>query len=59
MPERDPPALADALQTLLGDAVLRHRLSAAARQRVEREFDARRETGKLHALMGTAVANVA
>lgn len=56
--ERDPAALAGALQTLLGDAGLRHRLAAAARRRIEHEFDARQEARRLHTLMSTAVANV-
>lgn len=58
VPERDPAALARALQTLLDDAGLRQRLSAAARQRVELQFDARQEARKLHALMSAAVSHV-
>jgi glycosyltransferase involved in cell wall biosynthesis len=59
VPERDPAALAAGLKRLLDDAQLRERLSAAARGRVEREFDARKEARRLVALMGKAVADVA
>lgn len=40
VPPRDPRALAAALRHLLGDAALRTRMGARARQRVEDEFDA-------------------
>lgn len=53
--ERDPAALADALQRLLRDAALRTRLATAARQRVEQQFDAQREARKLRQLMSEAV----
>jgi glycosyltransferase involved in cell wall biosynthesis len=53
--ESDPVALADALQHLLQDAALRRRLALAARQRVEREFDAQSEARKLRQLMSEAV----
>ncbi|MCZ2860229.1 glycosyltransferase [Blastococcus sp. VKM Ac-2987] len=43
VPERDPGALAAALDRLLGDAGLRTRLATAARQRIEADFDARRQ----------------
>lgn len=59
VPQRDPQALAGALQRLLGDAALRRRLAAAARLRIEREFDAGKEARKLHGLMMRAVADVA
>ena len=59
VPERDPPALARALQRVLADAALRRRFAAAARQRIEQDFDARKEARKLHRLMTKAVANVA
>lgn len=55
--ERDPAALAEALQCLLEDQALRRRFSAAARQRIEHEFDARKEAHKLHRLMMKAVSN--
>lgn len=59
VPERDPVALSIALRRLLADAALRRRLSGAARQRVEQEFDARKEARKLHRLMTRATADVA
>jgi len=59
VPARDPQALAAALQRLLGDGALRQRLAAAARLRIERDFDAREEAHKLHRLMMRAVADVA
>jgi len=43
VPERDPRALADALNRLLDDPVLRSGLAKAARDLVETEFDARRQ----------------
>ncbi|MEG3192306.1 glycosyltransferase [Lysobacter sp. D1-1-M9] len=55
VPERDAPVLAGALQRLLGDAILRRRLASAARQRVEQQFDARHEAGKLRRLMTNAL----
>ena len=58
VPERDPASLASALQRLLGDAALRQRLAAAARLRIERDFDARKEASKLHRAMTKAVADV-
>lgn len=57
--ERDPAALADALQRLLADRALRERFSRAARERVEQQFDARTEARKLHRLMMKAAADVA
>ncbi|WP_386669560.1 glycosyltransferase [Lysobacter korlensis] len=59
VPERDPAALAAALQRLLGDRALRARFSTAARQRVEQQFDARKEARKLHRLMTKVAADVA
>lgn len=52
----DAPALADALQRLLGDADLRRRLGQAARVRVAAEFDAGIEARKLLGHMQVAVA---
>ena len=49
--EREPVALADALQRLLEDASLRERLALAARRHVEREFDARTEATRLRGFM--------
>lgn len=57
--ERDPAALAAALQRLLADGALRQRFSRAARQRIEQQFDARKEARKLHRLMMKATADVA
>jgi colanic acid/amylovoran biosynthesis glycosyltransferase len=57
--ERNPAALADALRRLLADRALRRRLSTAARDRIEQQFDARTEARKLHRLMMKAVTNVA
>ena len=46
----DAPALADALERLLGDAALRDRLSVSARLLIEQEFDARRNAERLRQL---------
>ena len=54
---RDAAALAHALERLACDGTLRGRLSSAARQRIELEFDARKEALKLHRLMAEAIAN--
>jgi len=53
--ERDAVALADALQRLLEDPLLRRQLAIAARQRVEQQFDAQIEARKLRQLMSEAV----
>ena len=50
------PALAQALARLLDDAALRRRLAAAARVKIEREFDAAREANKLLELFAHARA---
>src|SRR3546814_2513904 len=50
-------ALADALQRLLEDAMLRRRLALSARVVVEREFDARTESRKLRHLMSEAIGS--
>ncbi|WP_057658911.1 glycosyltransferase family 4 protein [Pseudoxanthomonas dokdonensis] len=42
-----PQALADAMQRLLTDTTLRARVTRGARDRIERDFDARREARKL------------
>lgn len=57
--ERDAASLAEALQRLLDDPALRARLTQAARQRVEAEFDARKEAIKLYGLMQEAVNRAA
>lgn len=59
VPERDPPALARGLIRLLDDADLRRRMATAARQRIERDFDARKEARRLHDLMMRSVTHVA
>lgn len=51
---RDPAALADAIQRLLESSELRQRLATRARVRIETEFDARKEAGRLHELMTEA-----
>ncbi len=53
--QRDPGALADAIERLLESSELRQRLATRARLRIENEFDARKEAGRLHALMTEAV----
>lgn len=57
--ERSAASLAQALRRLLGDPLLRRRLSIAARQRIEQEFDARKEASKLHGLMNEAIHHAA
>ena len=52
VPPGDVRALADALQRLLGDEDLRHRLGLAARAMVKAEFDARHEADRLLAQIG-------
>jgi glycosyltransferase involved in cell wall biosynthesis len=53
---QDRRALAAALARLLDDAALRRRLAAAARGKIEREFDAAREADKLLELFAHAHA---
>lgn len=60
--EKDPPAMADAIELLLGDAALRQRLGRAARQTVRKAFDSRHTTLALKnlfdaCLQGTPVEN--
>ncbi|WP_407061029.1 glycosyltransferase [Agrilutibacter solisilvae] len=57
--EADPASLAHALERLLLDPALRTRLAGAARQRIEVEFDARKEALRLHRLMRKAVEDAA
>ncbi|MGH8075720.1 MAG: glycosyltransferase family 4 protein [Lysobacter sp.] len=52
--QRDPAALADAIARLLESDDLRQRLATGARTRIENEFDARKEAGRLHELMAEA-----
>jgi glycosyltransferase involved in cell wall biosynthesis len=56
VPERDPVALAAALGRLLDDPALGDRMAAAARLKVEREFDASREARKMLDLFANARA---
>ena len=51
---RDPAALAAAIERLLDSDELRRQLALRARARVESEFDARKEAGRLHGLMTEA-----
>ena len=46
VPQRDPVALADALERLLDDPELRVRLARKARSLIEAEFDIRRKTAR-------------
>jgi glycosyltransferase involved in cell wall biosynthesis len=50
VPRRDPPALAAAIERLLGDPALTARLGAAARRRVETRFSAEASLERLVAL---------
>jgi glycosyltransferase involved in cell wall biosynthesis len=50
VPQRDPEALAEALQRLLLDPALRVRLARAARRLIEAEFDIRRNSARRRAL---------
>jgi colanic acid/amylovoran/stewartan biosynthesis glycosyltransferase WcaL/AmsK/CpsK len=56
VPERDVAALADRLQALARDPALRTRLAAAARARMEREYDNRERVRALEALYDEARA---
>jgi glycosyltransferase involved in cell wall biosynthesis len=57
--EADATSLAEALARLLEDPALCQRLATAARQRVEQEFDARKEALRLHDYMREAVTHAA
>jgi glycosyltransferase involved in cell wall biosynthesis len=50
VPQKDPTALAHALERLLGDAGLRVGLAREARRLIEAEFDIRRNTARRRAL---------
>lgn len=50
VPQRDPQALAAALEDLLGNSALRVQLATAARRLMEAEFDIRRNTQKRRAI---------
>jgi glycosyltransferase involved in cell wall biosynthesis len=55
VPERDPLALAAALERLLDDPHLASRLAVAARAKIERQFDASAEARKLMGLFTHAI----
>jgi glycosyltransferase involved in cell wall biosynthesis len=50
VPERDPVALAEAMERLASDPALAERLAAAGRRAVEERFDRRRNVARLAAL---------
>jgi glycosyltransferase involved in cell wall biosynthesis len=50
VPQRDPPALAGAIERLLADPELRVRLASRGRRLIEAEFDIRRNTEKRRAM---------
>jgi glycosyltransferase involved in cell wall biosynthesis len=54
VPQRDPAALAAALERLLADAELRARLGRAARALVERRFDIGRNSARMRSLLWSA-----
>jgi colanic acid/amylovoran biosynthesis glycosyltransferase len=56
VPERDPEALADALERLLTDRSLAAALAGAGREHVEAHFSLERSVFELRALFGEAVA---
>jgi colanic acid/amylovoran biosynthesis glycosyltransferase len=56
VPEHDPEAIADALARLLRDPDLGARLAAAARERVEEQFDLRVSVARLRALLEESCA---
>lgn len=49
--QKQPAALADALQRMLGDAALRERTTASARTVIERRFNARVEARRLQSII--------
>lgn len=55
VPPGDPVALADAIERLLADPLLRQRLGDAARRKVEERFDIRRNIGRYGELFRDAV----
>lgn len=54
VPQKDPAALAEALEQLLADADLRRRLALEARRRIEADFDIHRNASTLWKLFETA-----
>jgi glycosyltransferase involved in cell wall biosynthesis len=59
VPQRDPPALAAALECLLTDPKLRVRLAENARRMMEAEFDIRRNTARRREMFQTAARRMA
>ena len=59
VPPGDPTALADALARLLAEPALRERLSAAARLKVERDFDIHRNVGVLRGWLADGISPIA
>ncbi|HMV86970.1 MAG TPA: glycosyltransferase family 4 protein [Blastocatellia bacterium] len=59
IPQKDAQALAAALKTLLDDAALRERLGRAAREKVCRDFDAKRNILALKSLFPGSAASPA
>jgi glycosyltransferase involved in cell wall biosynthesis len=53
--EKDPGALAEAINKLLADPALARRLAAAGRAKVQHDFDARRNVEKIGRLLQTAL----
>ena len=56
VPDRDPQALADALERLVRDGALRRRLGVSARGRIISEFETAETTRRLARLLGIASA---
>ena len=56
VPQRDPIALADALQKVINDSALRVRLAAAARELMEAEFDITRNSARQRAIFAHCIA---
>jgi colanic acid/amylovoran biosynthesis glycosyltransferase len=56
VPERDPAALAEAMERLARDPTLGGRLAEGARRAVERDFDRARNVERLEALFSGVVA---
>jgi len=59
VPEKDPEALAEGIETLLRQPEMARRLGLAGRAKVERDFDAKRNVQKIGELLRGAVANPA
>jgi glycosyltransferase involved in cell wall biosynthesis len=57
VPQRNPKALADALERLLENADLRVQLASAGRRLIEAEFDIRRNTARRREIFRSAVAH--